>query len=77
MRRAILVLLAAASLAACNSAKVAKQEAAEDYAVTSYEQSLAAYQLCAKSNADDPQKCSALARVMEADKARYDKVNAN
>lgn len=61
-------------LAGCNSVQTAKQAANEEYAVGSYEQSLEAYQLCAQQNANDPQKCSALARVIEADKKRYDKV---
>lgn len=64
----------ALALAGCNSAQTAKQAANEEYAVNSYEQSLEAYQLCARQNANDPQKCSALARVIEADKQRYDKV---
>lgn len=61
-------------LAGCNSLQNAQQAENEEYTVGSYEQSLEAYQLCARQNAGDPQKCSALARVIEADKRRYDKV---
>jgi hypothetical protein len=61
------------ALSACNSA----QSAREEYAVGSYEQSLGAYQICAAQNAADPQKCSALARVIEADRKRYEKESGN
>lgn len=61
------------ALAGCNSAQSARQAASEEYAVDAYEQSLQAYQLCAQQNAADPQKCSALARVIDADKKRYEK----
>jgi hypothetical protein len=64
------------ALAGCNSAQSARQAANEEYAVDSYEQSLQAYQLCARQNADDPQKCSALARVIEADRKRYEKTSS-
>lgn len=64
----------ALTLAGCNSLQNPQQAANEEYAVDSYEQSLEAYQLCARQNAGDPQKCSALARVIEADKRRYDKI---
>jgi hypothetical protein len=60
-------------LAGCNSAQSAKREADQEYAVGSYEQSLKAYQLCVAQSGDDPEKCSALARVMEADKRRFEK----
>jgi hypothetical protein len=59
----------------CNSAQNARQAANEEYAVASYEQSLEAYQLCARQNAADPRKCGALARVIEADKQRYEKLS--
>lgn len=72
--RHFLLLPFAAALAGCNSAQGVTQAATEEYAVGSYEQSLEAYQLCAARNADDPQKCSALARVIEADRKRYEKV---
>ncbi len=62
-------------LAACNGAQSAKDAANREYAVGSYEQSLEAYQLCAEHNPNDPQKCSALSRVIEADKKRYEKVS--
>lgn len=67
------VIIVLAGLAGCNSAQSAKKEAEQEYAVSSYEQSLKAYQLCAEQNRDDPEKCSALARVMEADRKRYDR----
>lgn len=73
MYRLSLAILALA-LSGCNSLQNAQQAANEEYAVDSYEQSLEAYQLCARQNSGDPQKCSALARVIEADKRRYDKV---
>ncbi|GLI92722.1 hypothetical protein [Methylocystis echinoides] len=61
------------ALSACNSAQSVKEAANREYAVDSYEQSLQAYQLCAERNAGDPQKCSALSRVIEADRKRYEK----
>jgi hypothetical protein len=61
------------TLAGCNSAQTAQQVSNAEYAIDSYEQSVEAYQLCIRQNADDPQKCGALARVIEADKKRYDK----
>lgn len=67
--------IVALALGGCTSAQNAQQAANEEYAVGSYEQSLEAYQLCARQNAADPQKCSALARVIEADKQRYDKIS--
>ncbi len=72
--RLMLLLLCAAACASCNSPQAARQAATEEYAVGSYEQSLEAYQLCAAQNADNSQKCSALARVIEADRKRYEKV---
>ncbi|WP_457796273.1 hypothetical protein [Methylocystis sp. S23] len=71
--RHLLVIVGLIGLAGCNSAQSAKQAAEQEYAVTSYEQSLKAYQLCAAQNQDDLQRCGALARVIEADKKRYDK----
>ena len=74
MRYLWLVSLALAlALAGCNSPQLAQQAANAEYAIDSYEQSLEAYQLCLRQNADDQQKCGALARVIEADKKRYDK----
>ena len=64
------------ALSGCNSAQNARRAASEEYAVDSYGQSLEAYQLCARENADDPQKCSALARVIDADKKRYEKLSS-
>lgn len=61
----------------CNSAKSAKETANREYAVSSYEQSVEAYQLCAQRHPDDPQKCSALSRVMEADRKRYQNLPPN
>jgi hypothetical protein len=63
------------ALSACNSAQSAKDAATREYAVGSYEQSLEAYQLCAEHNRNEPEKCSALSRVIEADKKRYEKVS--
>lgn len=74
MRYLCLVALAVA-LSACNSAQTVKDSANREYAVNSYEQSLEAYQLCAERNKSEPQKCSALSRVIEADKKRYDKLS--
>ncbi len=74
MRYLSLAVLALA-LGGCNSAQNAQQATNEEYAVGSYEQSLEAYQLCARQNAAAPQKCSALARVIEADKQRYEKIS--
>lgn len=62
------------ALSACNSAQSAKDAATREYAVGSYEQSLEAYQLCVAHNPNDQQKCSALSRVIDADKKRYEKV---
>lgn len=62
------------ALSGCNSAKSAKESANREYAVGSYEQSLQAYQLCAEQNPDNQQKCSALSRVIEADRKRYEKL---
>ncbi|PPD42972.1 MAG: hypothetical protein CTY15_11370 [Methylocystis sp.] len=71
--RVVLIAVLAALSTGCNSPQAAKEAATQEYAVGSYEQSLEAYQLCAARNADDPQKCSALARVIDADKKRYEK----
>ncbi len=71
--RFLLLTILSIGLAACNSAQSAKTVANEEYAIGSYEQSLKAYQLCVEQNPGDQQKCSALARVMEADKKRYDR----
>jgi hypothetical protein len=72
MRRLLLVAFPIA-LASCSSAQGAKETAKREYAVESYEQSLAAYQLCIAKNAAEPQKCGALAHVLEADKKRFEK----
>lgn len=64
------------ALSACNSAQTAKDVANREYAVGSYEQSLEAYQLCSARNPGDPEKCSALSRVIEADRKRYEKLSA-
>jgi hypothetical protein len=71
MRRLFLIA-SLIGLAACNSAPGAKDAASGEYAVQSYEQSLAAYQICAAQNTSDPDRCAALARVIEADKKRYE-----
>jgi hypothetical protein len=63
------------ALSGCNSAQRAKDVANQEYALGSYEQSLEAYQLCAEQNAKDPQKCSALARVIDADRKRFEKIS--
>jgi len=61
-------------LAASGGALAASDDAAgEDYAIDSYEQSLKAYQLCAARNAAKPQNCSGLARLIEADKKRFER----
>jgi hypothetical protein len=61
------------ALSACNSAQSAKEASNREYAVESYEQSLQAYQLCAERYPNEPQRCAALSRVIEADKKRYEK----
>jgi hypothetical protein len=75
MRRLIFILLPI-MLAGCNSLHGGKEAANEEYAVDSYEQSVAAYQLCASQNPNNPEKCSALARVLDADKKRYEKMSS-
>lgn len=62
------------ALSGCNSTQSARDAVNKTYAVNSYEQSLQAYQLCAEQNAGDSQKCGALARVIEADRKRYEKL---
>jgi hypothetical protein len=75
MHRALFII-AAPLLAGCGGGgQVAKTVANRDFAVASYEQSLAAYQICAERNAGDSQKCSALARVLEADRKRFEKAS--
>jgi hypothetical protein len=69
LRLAALIL----TLAGCNSARTTQQVESAEYAIDSYEQSQEAYQLCTRQNPDNPQKCGALLRVIEADKKRYDK----
>ncbi len=68
---AAVLMLAAAG---CNSAQSAKDRANREYAVNSYEQSLEAYQLCVEQNRNDQQKCSALSRIIDADRKRYEKL---
>lgn len=62
------------ALAGCNSAQGAREAANREYAVDSYEQSLQAYQLCVEQNPGDQQKCSAVARLIDADRKRYEKL---
>ncbi|MEK4034942.1 hypothetical protein WOC76_09030 [Methylocystis sp. IM3] len=62
------------ALSGCNSAKSVKDEANREYAVNSYEQSLEAYQLCVAQHPNDQQRCSAVARVIDADRKRYEKL---
>jgi hypothetical protein len=70
----VLFSLTVLSLAGCSGGnQTAKVAANREFAVESYEQSLGAYQLCQERNAGDPQKCSALARVLEADRKRFEK----
>jgi hypothetical protein len=71
--RYLILLIGLISFAGCNSAPSVKKASDQEYVIGSYEQSLKAYQLCAARNPDDPEKCSALSRVMEADKKRYEK----
>ncbi|QGM98407.1 hypothetical protein [Methylocystis parvus] len=71
--RHLIAIVGLIGLTGCNSAQSAKKEAEQEYAVGSYEQSLKAYQLCSAQNRDEPEKCGALARVMEADKKRYER----
>jgi hypothetical protein len=73
MRYMGLAVLALA-LAGCNSAQGARDSANREYAVDSYEQSLQAYQLCVEQNPGDQQKCSAVARLIDADRKRYEKL---
>jgi hypothetical protein len=71
--RHLILFIGLIGVAGCNSASTVKKAGDQDYAVGSYEQSIKAYQLCAEQHPADPEKCSALSRVMEADKNRYDK----
>lgn len=71
--RNLILIAGLVALAGCNSASSAKKAAEQEYAIGSYEQSMRAYQLCAEQNPGEPEKCSALSRVMEADRKRYDK----
>ncbi|WP_424361841.1 hypothetical protein [Methylocystis parvus] len=71
--RHLILIAGLIGLAGCNSASGAKKAAEQEYAVGSYEQSMRAYQICAEQNPGDPEKCSALSRMMEADRKRYDK----
>jgi hypothetical protein len=73
--RGLLCILVPIALAGCNSLHGAKEAANEEYALDSYEQSVAAYQLCASQNPKEPEKCHALARVLEADKKRFDRMS--
>jgi hypothetical protein len=61
------------ALAGCAGTQAERKFENAEYAIDAYEQSQEAYQLCLRQNAGDPQKCSALLRVIEADKKRYDK----
>lgn len=74
--RWLFLFVAAAVLAGCNSPG-SRDVANAQYAADSYEQSAAAYRMCAAQNASDPQKCDALAHVMEADKKRYEATARN
>jgi hypothetical protein len=71
IRRCILFL--SIGLAGCNSLQSGKDAANQEYAADSFQQSLEAYNICVKENPNDQQKCGALARVLEADKKRYEK----
>jgi hypothetical protein len=71
MRR-LFLFVSVIGLAACNSAGGVKDTGNGEYSVQSYEQSLAAYQICAAQNTSDPERCAALTRVIEADKKRYE-----
>jgi hypothetical protein len=73
MKRCVLLFSVALGLASCNSARNANDAANKEYATDSYQQSLEAYRICAAQNPNDPQKCDALSRVVEADKKRYEK----
>ena len=70
----VVVALSPLALSACNSMQAGRDAANREYAVGSYEQSLEAYQICAEQNPGDQQKCSALARIIEADRKRYEKL---
>lgn len=76
MRWLFLIPMTVMGLAGCNSMS-AKNVANAQYAADSYEQSHSAYQICIAQNANDPEKCEALARVMEADKKRYETTARN
>jgi hypothetical protein len=74
MHRALFIFAASLLMASCGGGgQAVKTVANRDFAVASYEQSLAAYQICAERNGGDSQKCSALARVLEADRKRFEK----
>lgn len=75
MRR-LFLFVAVIGLIGCNSPG-ARDATNAQYAADSYQQSLSAYRICAAQNANDPQKCDALAHVMEADKKRYETTARN
>jgi hypothetical protein len=70
----VLFIAAALLLASCGGGnQAAKTVATREFATEAYEQSLSAHQLCVERNGGDSQKCSALARVLEADRKRFEK----
>lgn len=70
--RHLVLTIGLIGLAGCNSGSGAKKALDQEYVVDSYEQSLKAYQLCMGQHSREPEKCGALARVMETDKKRYE-----
>lgn len=74
--RWLVFFVAVIGLVGCNSPG-AKDATNAQYAADSYQQSLSAYRICVAQNANDPQKCDALAHVMEADKKRYETTARN
>ncbi|WP_036285093.1 hypothetical protein [Methylocystis sp. ATCC 49242] len=76
MRFLLLAAFSFAFIGGGNALAADDETAKEDYALEAYEQSLKAYQLCAARNSANPQNCSALARVIEADKKRFEMNNS-
>lgn len=74
--RWLFLAVAVIGLMGCNSPG-ARDAASAQYAADSFEQSRSAYRICVAQNANDPQKCDALAHVMEADKKRYETTARN
>ncbi|MFO1125729.1 MAG: hypothetical protein U1E25_10860 [Methylocystis sp.] len=71
--RYLLVFPALAILAGC-SGRVRPEDLA--YAREDLSQSLSAYQICAKEKRGDLKKCDALAKLIDADKKKLERLTA-